>query len=196
MVGRIQSRFLVRPETFPPALAVAMRSGIAPKQEIEHGFTPAKTRLTQRTLEAGAVVFEERPYDASPIGDSFWYQDLIAEIRSHRRMSPDEFAEAWPDTEGQRLSKTRYPVTIPDGPLVDVDVYKSRPDMPAELDVDGRMLAVVHFATLKEAQAFVSPDFDNRPDWLGNNVTNVVSSRKLAKGKTWWLEDSASIHDL
>jgi hypothetical protein len=198
-IKRIQSRFLVVSELIPEEIVTGIKSGALPAQQIEHGFDSHKTRYTQRTLPSGAVVFEERPYDATAIGPSFSYRGMIAEWRTRRKLAPKEFEEAWPGTEGQRLSKSRYEVDTPDGPFVDLDVYQRRPDMPVkegELDMDGQMLAVVQFDTFAEAEAYIAPDFDGRLPWLGSNVTDNVSTRKLAKGRTWHLKGTANFKTL
>ncbi|NVO25300.1 CYTH domain-containing protein [Donghicola sp. B5-SW-15] len=67
------------------------------------------------------------------------------------------FNALWPATEGRRLEKTRYTGALPDGAVVELDIFDGH--------LAGLMLVEVEFASVEEAVAFTAPD------WFGADVT-------------------------
>ncbi|MEW6749789.1 MAG: CYTH domain-containing protein [Candidatus Latescibacterota bacterium] len=78
-------------------------------------------------------------------------------VRQERQieLSPEQFAELWPLTQGRRVEKTRYRVAW-GRHTVELDVYAGR--------LEGLLTAEVEFASQAESRAFVPPD------WLGEEV--------------------------
>jgi adenylate cyclase len=71
-------------------------------------------------------------------------------------LSPEQFDELWPLTEGLRLSKTRY--ELPHGDLtIEVDVYRKA--------LNGMVVAEIEFESTEASESF------DPPSWLGRDVT-------------------------
>jgi adenylate cyclase len=71
---------------------------------------------------------------------------------------PDQFSELWPLTEGHRLCKRRYRVSIASGLTAELDVYEG---VRAGLRV-----VKVEFSSESQARAFTPPA------WFGQEVTH------------------------
>jgi adenylate cyclase len=72
-------------------------------------------------------------------------------------IAPDQFSELWPLTEGRRVLKRRYPVSVPGGLTAELDVYEG---VRAGLQV-----VEVEFSSESQAVSFVPPP------WFGPEVT-------------------------
>ena len=82
--------------------------------------------------------------------------DLVR-VESEIEMTPEQFRELWPATEGRRVEKTRYEMPY-DGLTIELDVYHGR--------LEGLYTAEVEFVSLSESEAFVTPS------WFGSEVTH------------------------
>jgi adenylate cyclase len=71
-------------------------------------------------------------------------------------VSPEQFEELWPLTEGRRLRKGRH-VLPHDGFEIEVDVYEG--------ELEGLIVAEIEFDSEEDARAF------EPPGWLGDDVT-------------------------
>ncbi len=71
---------------------------------------------------------------------------------------PDQFSELWPLTEGHRVCKRRYRVSIASGLTAELDVYEG---VRAGLRV-----VEVEFSSESQARAFTPPP------WFGQEVTH------------------------
>jgi CYTH domain-containing protein len=72
-------------------------------------------------------------------------------------LEPAEFAALWPLTEGRRVDKRRHVVDLPDGLVLELDVYAG--------PLQGLMTAEVEFPSEAAGDAFAPPD------WLGEELT-------------------------
>ncbi len=83
-------------------------------------------------------------------------------------LTPAQFAELWPATQGRRLTKTRYDVPFGDH-TVEVDVYSGRNK--------GLTVAEVEFDDEEQCARF------QPPDWFGKEVSGKArySNVKLAR---------------
>jgi adenylate cyclase len=83
-------------------------------------------------------------------------------------IEPERFERLWPLTEGRRVVKTRYLVTLDDGLVVEVDEYDEQ--------LTGLFTAEIEFPDTATALAY-SP-----PAWLGREVTEDprYNNRSLA----------------
>jgi CYTH domain-containing protein len=82
-------------------------------------------------------------------------------------LSPDQFEQLWPYTEGRRVSKTRYTVPVGDH-FAEIDRFDG--------DLTGLVLVEVEFASIEASRQF-SP-----PEWFGVEVTedSRYKNRSLA----------------
>lgn len=71
-------------------------------------------------------------------------------------MTPEQFGELWPATNGRRVEKTRYEMPH-NGLTIELDVYRGR--------LQGLYTAEVEFKSITESETFV------RPAWFGPEVT-------------------------
>jgi CYTH domain-containing protein len=83
--------------------------------------------------------------------------DRAGRIEREIALTPEQFDVLWPATEGMRLTKTRYDVSL--GELVvEIDVYRGRHE--------GVVVAEVEFPDERAAREF------QPPAWLGADVTH------------------------
>ena len=80
----------------------------------------------------------------------------LSRAEAEVEITPEQFDELWPLTEGRRLRKRR-PVLPHDGLDIEVDVYEG--------DLEGLVVAEVEFDSEEQARAF------EPPAWLGDEVT-------------------------
>jgi adenylate cyclase len=71
-------------------------------------------------------------------------------------VTPDQFEQLWPLTDGRRLHKRRHLLPL-DGLEVEVDVYEG--------ELEGLIVAEIEFDSEERARAF------DPPAWLGDEVT-------------------------
>lgn len=95
--------------------------------------------------------------------------DRIGRVEREVELTPEQFGVLWPETEGKRLTKTRYDVPLGER-VVEIDIYSGRHQ--------GLIVAEVEFADQASARAF------HPPPWLGEDVTNTAfySNVRLACG--------------
>lgn len=199
-VPKIQSRFLLNPDASPAAVSAFLSTVTASRirpSHIEHGYLPdLGRRVTRREFPTGGVLLERTASGSMPL-DQRYLAGITAKIQYRKEIGPEEFAEAWPQTDGRRVSKTRYPVAFPDHPPVLLDVLEDRPDMEEVMegrpDLDGRGIVVVLFNSVAEAETYNAPDYPGRPEWLGMNVNDLASSRRIAEGRTFFLSDAVKV---
>ena len=137
-----------------------------PFEDITQGYLFGEERIRQTTTPSGETTYVLSNKTATmyhTLGVSTKYDE-------GRPMSDDEFKELWPQTKGARIAKRRYRIPAEHGLTYELDVFKGG-------DINGHMLVEVEFPTAAMAQRFTPPD------WFGNDVTEVVSSKKLVKGK-------------
>jgi CYTH domain-containing protein len=81
----------------------------------------------------------------------------LARTEVELAITPEQFAQLWPLTEGRRLIKVRYAREEAPGVVLELDVYDG--------DLQGLAVLEVEFAS-EEAAAAWTP-----PDWAGPEVT-------------------------
>jgi CYTH domain-containing protein len=83
-------------------------------------------------------------------------------------ISAEQFERLWPLTEGRRVSKTRYKISLADGLVLELDIYHG--------SLAGLVTAEVEFPDADAANRFVPPS------WVGAEVTTVdaYKNRRLA----------------
>lgn len=79
-----------------------------------------------------------------------------------------QFDRLWPLTEGRRIEKTRYEISIGDRLVIELDVYEGA--------LSGLLTAEVEFPSVAAAESF------EPPSWLGEEVTDddAYKNRRLA----------------
>jgi adenylate cyclase len=82
----------------------------------------------------------------------------ISREETENEITQEEFEKLWLETEGKRIEKMRYEVTLVDGNLAELDVYGG--------DLSGLMVVEVEFTDENKAQDFIAPE------WFDNDVTN------------------------
>ena len=89
---------------------------------------------------------------------SLTYKRGLGNVREEREvtLTPEQFSQLWPATEGKRLVKTRYDIPFGDR-IVEIDIYGGRHE--------GLVVAEVEFDDEESATHF------QPPDWLGDDVT-------------------------
>jgi len=90
----------------------------------------------------------------------------VTREETENEITKEEFEKLWPKTEGRRVEKTRYEVTLVDGNLAELDVYSG--------DLAGLMVVEVEFADENKATEFVAPD------WFGEDVSDNASYKNAA----------------
>jgi adenylate cyclase len=86
-----------------------------------------------------------------------------------------EFNSVWADTEGARLSKTRYKIKLSGDCVAELDIYSG--------DLEGRMVVEVEFADIDLAMTF------EPPDWFGEDITEASGFSNIDLAKQGWPED-------
>lgn len=78
-------------------------------------------------------------------------------VEEELAIEPRRFDALWPLTEGRRLAKVRHLVPLPDGLVLELDVYEEA--------LAGLVTGEVEFPSEAASAAFAAPD------WLGVEVT-------------------------
>lgn len=78
-------------------------------------------------------------------------------IELETQISPQQFEDMWPGTEGRRLEKTRYKIPFGDH-TIELDIFEG--------DNAGHILAEVEFDSTANADTFQAPE------WFGPEVTS------------------------
>ena len=146
----IERKFLVR--ELPPNLRKCK------SRAIEQGYFAAKPDGTQVRLRKAGTNHTLTFKRGRGLKRSEW------EIA----LSPEQFYELWPTTEGRRLRKTRYDVACGEH-LIEVDIYGGRNK--------GLIVAEVEFDDARQYRKFFPPD------WFGKEVTgrSRYSNVRLAR---------------
>jgi adenylate cyclase len=80
-----------------------------------------------------------------------------------KEITIEEFDSFWSQTEGRRVEKTRYEITLADGTLAELDIYGG--------DLEGLQMVEVEFTDEQKALEFIPPE------WFGEDVTSNESYR-------------------
>jgi hypothetical protein len=208
----IRSKYLIVADEMPPDTSANILSGRLLSARITHGYVSDgyDGRLTQMVYPDGKVsLIKKKPnqgllpgFTDPPIGVSsdVEYKEIIGE---------DEFNTEFAATKGQRIGKNRHVLTVSgkSGPGRDANIEIFRGDVggavPEQEIIAGRMIVVVHFDNLEEAQEF-NEDALQRPKWFGQRITKAFSTKKLIRYLTGvkhnsslgLLLSSASVGDL
>ncbi len=85
-------------------------------------------------------------------------------------LSAQQFERLWPATEGARVQKRRHAIPLPDGLLIELDIYAGT--------LCGLIVAEVEFTDASAAERFVAPA------WFTREVTDddAYKNRSLATG--------------
>jgi CYTH domain-containing protein len=135
--------------------------------EIERKFLvdrlpPDLESLSGKTIRQGYVIDAAEGIELRVRQkQSAYYQTIkmgegLSRTEIEIELSPDQFNQLWPYTDGRRLNKTRY--TFP------VGVHTAELDR-FEGNLEGLLLVEVEFASIKAARDFAPPD------WFGCDVT-------------------------
>jgi|SRR5437588_7182286 len=81
-----------------------------------------------------------------------------ARVEEELEIDERRFGALWALTEGRRLQKVRYLMPVPDGPVIELDVYRE--------ELDGLMVAEIEFESPEAAAAF------EPPAWFGREVSD------------------------
>ena len=81
----------------------------------------------------------------------------MVRVEREIEMTPEQFGELWPATNGRRVEKTRYEMPL-NGLTIELDVYHGW--------LQGLYTAEVEFKSITESETFVPPA------WFGPEVTN------------------------
>jgi hypothetical protein len=170
----IEQRFLVKylpPEILAQIIA-EKRTTIDPQAYL------SDTKRIRRIINSqGQITYEKTtktPVEADDLPAKTSIQDetesAINTLSFYRKLSKAKY----------QISKRRYHPdlgsAIPQGAKVDFDVFTSGSIFPWR-NMRRRILVEIEFAHPEQAASFVPPE------WFGKNVTDVVSTRKLAKRK-------------
>ncbi len=82
----------------------------------------------------------------------------ISRSENEVEIPPEDFERLWPETEGRRIEKTRYEITLTGGYLAELDIYGG--------SLEGLMVVEVEFTDENQAAEFVPPE------WFGEDVTD------------------------
>ena len=150
----IERKFLV--PSLPPLEGCA-------RYEIEQGYLATelgKSEVRMRRCNNELLLTVKRDRND---GDGVHSRDEV-----NITLSPEQWNELWPMTEGRRVLKDRYEVPCGDF-LLELDVFKG--------GNEGVITAEVEFRDPESSHSFIPPD------WLGEEVTRQAeySNWKLAK---------------
>jgi adenylate cyclase len=84
--------------------------------------------------------------------------NLLSRIEVELTITPDQFSELWPLTEGHRVFKRRYRIPIVGRLTAELDVYEGA--------LAGLQVVEVEFSSESQARAFTPPP------WFGQEVTH------------------------
>ena len=135
--------------------------------EIERKFIverlpPEFKNLTGKTIRQGYVIDAAEGIELRVRRkQNTYYQTIkmgegLSRTEIEISLSPDQFDQLWPYTDGRRVSKTRY--TFPVGAhTAELDRFEG--------NLKGLLMVEVEFASVDDARAFAPPD------WFGRDVT-------------------------
>jgi predicted adenylyl cyclase CyaB len=100
-----------------------------------------------------------------------YYKTIKSGIRVSREeteneITQEEFEKLWLETEGRRIEKTRYEITLADGNLAELDIYGG--------ELEGLMVVEVEFSDENKAHEFIPPE------WFGEDVTDNSSYKNAS----------------
>jgi CYTH domain-containing protein len=105
---------------------------------------------TDDGLELRVRQKDERFFQTVKFGEGLARTEIEIEL------SEKQFMQLWPNTQGRRVSKVRYPVPVTQG-TAELDIFDG--------ELDGLLLVEVEFDTVDESRQF------EPPDWFGTEVT-------------------------
>jgi adenylate cyclase len=155
-----ERKFLVK--SLPPEIEKNLNS--SDYIDIDQGYTQDGLRVRREIFQSG----EER----YTIIKKLLTRHAATKIEAHPFGKIDKkiFEKYWPLTRGKRISKKRFLISL--GELeAHLDVFISGVN-------DGKMLVEVEFPENYDMDSF------NPPDWFGREVTEELTNRDLAEGKT------------
>jgi CYTH domain-containing protein len=135
--------------------------------EIERKFIverlpPEFKNLTGKTIRQGYIIDAAEGIELRVRRkQNTYYQTIkmgegLSRTEIEIALSPDQFDQLWPYTDGRRVSKTRY--TLPVGAhTAELDRFEG--------NLEGLVMVEVEFASVDDARAFAAPD------WFGRDVT-------------------------
>ena len=150
MAAEIERKFLV---SDPPAEALG-----SPSEDIDQGYLVSDGETEIRLRRRGG-----RHYLTVKKGHGEVREETEVEI------TPEQFGQLWPQTEGWRVEKRRHLIPLDGGLTAEMDVYSGR--------LEGLVTVEVEFASREASSAFVPPD------WFGTEVTGDVrySNQQMAR---------------
>lgn len=117
-----------------------------PHEEIEQGYIEITAESETRVRRKGQKFFY-----GLKVGTG-----AVREAPPEREISEEEFNQLWPNTQGKRISKTRYLIGY-QSYILEIDIYHG--------NLQGLVIAEVEFQSEEEMAQFTPPS------WFGQEVT-------------------------